>query len=146
MLLRLCLHWLIVAASMLVAARLVPGVRIGGWRPALLGALVLGALNIFLKPLLFLLTLPLTILSFGLFLVVLNALIISLVSYLVRGFEVRGFWAALFASFIISFGSAIGDEALDRLLPHHRHRLNDTYFSDGGAPWGFSGPQPQIAS
>ena len=116
----LLIHWAIVASAVLLAAHLVPGLQVSGWGPAFVAALVLGALNLFIKPLLVALTLPLTILTFGLFLLVINAVIISLVGYLVPGFRVRGFWAAIFASILISLFSAVGDALLDR---DHEHRI-----------------------
>lgn len=87
----------------LLLANLLPGVRVTGWGSALLVAVVLGLLNIFIKPILVLFTLPATIFTLGLFLLVINAIIILLCDYLVPGFDVRGFWWALLFSLILSF-------------------------------------------
>lgn len=81
---------------------LLPGVSVTGWSAALLVALVLGLLNIFVKPVLVLLTLPATILTLGLFLLVINGIIIMLCDGLVPGFSVRSFWNALLFSIVLS--------------------------------------------
>jgi putative membrane protein len=80
-----------------------PGIVVDGWTTAIIVALVLGLLNIFIKPILILFTLPATILTLGLFLLVINAIIIMLCDELVPGFEVRGFWWALLFSLVLSF-------------------------------------------
>ncbi len=102
-------HWLIVAASILVTAQIVPGIRVEGWGAAFVAAFVLGALNIFLKPLLILLTLPLTILTLGLFLLVVNALVLMAVGKLSSGFRVEGFLPAFAGSILISLCAALAD-------------------------------------
>lgn len=87
----------------LLLANFLPGVRVNSFMTALLVALVLGLLNIFIKPLLVLFTLPATIFTLGLFLLVINAIIIMLCDELVPGFEVDGFWRALLFSLVLSF-------------------------------------------
>ncbi len=87
----------------LLLAHLLPGVHVPNFMTALLVALVLGLLNIFVKPLLVLLTLPATIVTLGLFLLVINAIIILLCAELVPGFTVDGFWMALLFSLVLSF-------------------------------------------
>jgi putative membrane protein len=79
-----------------------PGVTLENFWYALLVAAVLSLVNVLLKPLLVILTIPVTIVTFGLFLLVINAFIIMLVDYVVPGFEVRGFWWALAFSLILS--------------------------------------------
>jgi putative membrane protein len=86
-----------------ILAHMLPGVRVNSIMTALLVALVLGLLNIFVKPLLVLFTLPATIFTLGLFLLVINAIIIMLCAELVPGFKVGGFWYALLFSLILSF-------------------------------------------
>src|SRR4051812_17397063 len=98
----LLMHWLVVAASILVTAKLIPGIKVEGWGAAFLAAFVLGALNIFLKPLLILLTLPATILTLGLFLFVINALVLMAAGKLASGFRVEGFLPAFLGSILIS--------------------------------------------
>lgn len=95
-------HLLITAALLLLVANLVSGVRVAGWGPALLGAIVLGFVNAFVRPLMVLLTLPLTVLTFGLFLLVVNALMLWLVAALVPGIQVRGFGPALLGSLLLT--------------------------------------------
>lgn len=93
---------LITALLVMVIAYFMPGVVVDSYVTAIIVAIVLGLLNIFIKPLLILLTLPVTIITFGLFLLVINALIILLCTELVTGFEVRSFWIALLFSMVLS--------------------------------------------
>ena len=103
------LHWAITALALWAASFLFRGIRFDSTGALAIAALLLGFANAVVKPLLIVLTLPLTLLTFGLFLLVINALMILLVSALVRGFRVSGFWTALFASIFISLLSiAIG--------------------------------------
>ncbi len=95
-------HLFITAALLLLVANLVSGVRVGGWGPAFLGAIVLGLVNAFVRPLMVLLTLPLTLLTFGLFLLVVNAFVLWLVAALVPGIQVRGFGPAFFGSLLLT--------------------------------------------
>lgn len=91
------IHWLIRAIAIVITAYLLPGVRLSGFLAALVTAVVLGLINTFIRPLLLLLTLPLNILTLGLFTLVINALLVMLTSALVPGFFVAGFgWALLF--------------------------------------------------
>ncbi len=95
------LHWLISALAILVAAYLIPGVTV-----TLVGAfvlaVVLGLINITLKPILFVLTLPITIITLGLFSLIINAALILLAAMIVPGFAVAGFWTALLFSIVLS--------------------------------------------
>ncbi len=99
------LRWLVLAAAVLIAAWLLDGIRVAGVLPALLAAALLGILNAVLRPLLIVLTLPLNILTLGLFTFVINALLLMLVSHLIPGFDVRGFWTAVFGALIIGLVS-----------------------------------------
>lgn len=101
------MNWLIKllinAALVLLTAYLLPGVGVVDYTAALIVAAVLAVLNILVKPLLIIITIPITILTFGLFLLVINALIIMLADHLIDGFQVNSFWWALLFSFIMSF-------------------------------------------
>lgn len=88
---------------LLLMANLVRGVQVEGWGSALIGAIVLGFVNAVVRPLMILFTLPLTILTFGLFLLVVNALMLWLVAALVPGIRVQGFWPALIGSLVLTF-------------------------------------------
>lgn len=99
------LHWLVVAIGLGVAAYLVPGVNVSSGAALAVGALVLGFVNAVVKPLLLLLTLPLTVLSLGLFYFVINAAAFALAAALVPGFSVASFWAALFGALVVSLVS-----------------------------------------
>jgi len=99
--------WLVNAVAIVITAYLLPGVRLSGFFAALVTALVLGLINVFIKPLLLLLTLPLNILTLGLLTFVINALLILLTSAIVPGFYVKGFLSALLFSLILSVISYI---------------------------------------
>jgi len=95
------------ALAVLVAAYILKGVHIDSTVTALIVAVVLGLLNSFIKPILILLTIPITILTLGLFLLVINIIIVKLAANLVPGFTVDGWVAALFFSLVVSFVSSI---------------------------------------
>ncbi|MFZ4632526.1 MAG: phage holin family protein [Patescibacteria group bacterium] len=101
------LEWFTSAVAILIAGYLIPGVKVAGVWSALILALVLGLLNSLIKPLLVLLTLPINILTLGLFTLVINALIIMLASSIVKGFEVGGFINALFFSIVLTIIQAL---------------------------------------
>ena len=101
---------LVTAVAVAVGAYLLPGVGIDNFFVAIVAAIVLAVLNVFVKPLLIIFTIPVTILTLGLFLLVINALIILLADAIVPGFHVDGFWWALLFSLIISLINAIFEE------------------------------------
>jgi putative membrane protein len=96
------LKWLISTLAVIIAAYLLPGVSVRSFWTALLVALVLGIVNAIIRPIFVILTLPLTVVTLGLFLFVINALLILLTSAVVPGFEVQGFWWALLFSLVLS--------------------------------------------
>lgn len=94
----LAINWVISGIAIVITAYLLPGIHLSGFKAALLTALALGLINVFIKPALSLLTLPLTVMTLGLFSLVLNALLIMLTAKLVPGFQVQGFlWAVAFS-------------------------------------------------
>ena len=95
-------RWIILTASILVASYLIEGIEVKGFFSAFLAAAVLGFLNAFFRPILIILTLPINILSMGLFTFVLNGFLLMMASGVISGFEVRGFWSAVFGSLLIS--------------------------------------------
>ena len=95
-------HLVLTAALLLLVSNLVRGVHVQGWGSALIGALVLGFVNAVVRPLMVLLTLPFTILTFGLFLLVVNALMLWLVAALLPGIRVQGFGSALLGSLVLT--------------------------------------------
>jgi putative membrane protein len=99
---RLLINWFVYSLAIGIAAYILPGVRLDGIFAALVAAMILGFVNGFLRPILFFFTLPLTILTLGLFTFVLNALMVLLAASIVPGFHVNGFWWALLFSFILS--------------------------------------------
>ncbi len=95
-------EWLISALAILVSANLLPGVHVASFFTALTVSVVLGIINAILKPILIILSLPITILTLGLFTLVIDALLILLTSALVPGFRVDGFWWAIIFSLVLS--------------------------------------------
>ena len=106
---RILIHWLISALAIVISAYLLPGVHVGGFVTALVIAVVLGAVNGFLRPFLVLLTLPITVLTFGTFLFVLNTLLIMLVAAIVPGFAIDGFWWALLFGIVLALVNTVLD-------------------------------------
>ncbi len=98
----LFLRWLLVTTAILISAFLVPGVIVEGIWPALWVALFLGIFNLILRPFLIILTLPITVITFGLFIFIINTLLILLTSSIIQGFYVSGFLEALVFSVILS--------------------------------------------
>jgi len=103
----LLLRWLTLTVAILAAAYLLNGIEIRDFLSAFLAAAVLGILNAFFRPILILLTLPLNLLSLGLFTFVINAFLLKLASGVIPGFEVHGFWTALFGALIITLVSSL---------------------------------------
>lgn len=101
------LRMLLTSLAVIVIANFLPGVEVTNFTNALFVAIVLGLLRITVKPILIILTLPATIFSFGLFLFVVNALIIMLAGYFVSGFTVDGFWIALLFSILLSIFQSV---------------------------------------
>ena len=101
------LKLLLSAISVILAAYLLPGVYVEGFWMAFIVAVLLSLLNVTLKPLLIIFTIPITFLTLGLFLLVINALLILIVDYFLEGFRVDGFWWALAFSLILSLINAL---------------------------------------
>jgi putative membrane protein len=99
------LRWLILTVSIIVASYVLEGMQVEGFFSAFFAAAILGILNAFFRPVLIILTLPLNILSLGLFTFIINAMLLKMASGLISGFEVSGFWSAVFGSLVISIVS-----------------------------------------
>lgn len=99
---KLLIHWVVSALAIIVAAYLVPGVTIGSFIGALILAVVLGALNLTLRPILLALTLPINILTLGLFSIVVNAIVILIAARIVPQFGVSGFWTAVIYAIVLA--------------------------------------------
>ncbi len=98
----LILVWILNAVALLAVAYLLPGITVASFGSALWAALILGLVNMLVKPVLILLTLPITIVTLGLFLFVINALLFWLVGSLLTGFKVNGFWWAVIGAIVYS--------------------------------------------
>lgn len=112
-------HWAVMSLSLWVASHVFSGIRFADTPSLIVSALLLGLANTIVRPLLIILTLPLTLVTLGFFLLVINALMLLLVSKLVRGFTISGFWAAFFASMFIA---VLGF-------------MMEIFLGDGGATW-----------
>jgi putative membrane protein len=113
---KLIVRWLLLAAALLLVAHLYPGVSVASFGVAMIAAFVLGLLNTLVRPLLVLLTLPVTLITLGLFLFVINALMFWAAAYLLDGFNVSGFTAALIGSLLYSLCGVVIDVATERLF------------------------------
>ncbi len=100
-------RWIILTVSIVVTSYLMNGIHVSGFFSAFFAAAILGILNAFFRPILLVLTLPINILSLGLFTFVLNAVLLMMVSGVIPGFDVYGFWSGLFGSLLISLISWI---------------------------------------
>lgn len=99
------LRWLILTFAIIATSYLIDGIQVSGFLSAFSAAAILGILNAFFRPILLILTLPVNILSLGLFTFVINAIVLMMVSGVISGFEVYGFWSAMFGSLLISLVS-----------------------------------------
>lgn len=113
---KLIIRWLLLACALVLLTQLVPGIQIRSFGSAMWAAFVIGLLNAFVRPLLILFTLPVTVLTMGLFLFVINAFTFQLASRMLDGFQVQGFWHALLGSVLYSVCSLVIDVALERLM------------------------------
>ena len=101
------IHILITAVLLVLIANIFRGIEVSDWSAAIFAALVLGIINAVVKPILIILTIPITILTLGLFLLVINALMLWLVAGLVRGVKIEGFGYALLGSIVLSILNAM---------------------------------------
>jgi len=113
---KILVRWFLLAAALLLVAQIYPGVAVSDFGAALVAALVLGLLNTLVRPLLVLLTLPVTLLTLGLFLFVINAAMFWAAASLLSGLHVAGFGAALVGSVIYSLCGMVIDVAVERLF------------------------------
>lgn len=114
---KLIVRWLLLAAALLLVAHLYSGVEVKSFTAALIAALVIGLFNALLRPLLVLLTLPVTVLTVGLFLFVINAAMFYAAASVLGDFNVTGFAAALIGSLVYSLCGMVIDVAMERLFP-----------------------------
>jgi putative membrane protein len=113
---KIIVRWLLLAAALLLVAYLYPGVTVTSFGSAMIAAFVIGVFNTLLRPILVLLTLPVTLLTLGLFLFVINALMFYFAAQLLDGFGVKGFVAALIGSLIYTLCGIVIDVAMERLF------------------------------
>jgi len=113
---KIIVRWLLLAAALLLVAQLYSGVQVTSFGAAMIAALVLGLFNTLLRPLLVLLTLPVTLLTLGLFLFVINAVLFYLAASVLDGFHVAGFVAALVGSLLYSLCGLVIDAAMERVF------------------------------
>ena len=122
-LIRLCLN----AVALLIVSTVIPGIEVRGVLPALSAAFFLGLVNAVVRPIILILTLPLTILTLGLFIPLINAFLLKLVSLMIQGFEVHGFWSAVFGALLLSIVSGllslfVNDQGRVEVVVHRQRR------------------------
>ncbi|MEA3395167.1 MAG: phage holin family protein [Pseudomonadota bacterium] len=115
---KLIVKWLLSATALLAVASLYGGVEVQSFGSALVAALVIGLFNVVLRPVLIVLTLPVTMVTLGLFLFIINAVLFWAAASVLDGFHVQGFAAALLGSLIYSAFGLLIDSALERLFPY----------------------------
>jgi putative membrane protein len=96
------IRWLILTGAIIIASYLLDGIRVSGFFSAFFAAAMLGILNAFFRPIVIILTLPVNILTLGLFTFLINAFMLKIASGVIPGFDVHGFWSAIFGSLLIS--------------------------------------------
>ena len=111
------LYFVVMAAAFMGLSQVLPGFKVAGWVPALLGAVILAVVNTIVKPILFVLTLPLTIVTLGLFLLVLNALMLKLTAWIVPGIRVEGLGTTIVAALILSMVGMVWKAATKESKP-----------------------------
>ncbi len=137
------IRWLTLSAAILLTSYLLEGIQVSGFGAAIFAAAMLGVLNALFRPILILLTLPINILTLGLFTFIINALMLKMASGLINGFDVHGFWSAVFGALIISAVSWLINSFISergtityystghrtrrphQVRPHHRNSSND---------------------
>src|SRR4051812_4416307 len=105
-LLYLLIHWVISAAALLITSYVVPGFKVRNFKGALIACVIIGLANVFIRPLLLFLTLPLNILTLGLFTFVVNAIILRLCAGLLRDFDIKGWFSAIMGAVVLAFVGA----------------------------------------
>ena len=116
---RFLLHWLSTAVALFVCSRIVPGVHVDSYATLAVAALVLGFINAIIRPILLFLTLPITLLTLGLFYFVVNGLAFALAAWLVPGFDVDSIGWAILGSFVVSlFSWFLGSSGRPEPMPH----------------------------
>ena len=120
------IRWLIITLAILLSSIIIPGIRVDSLPTVIIAAGLLGLINISIKPVLIILTLPLTIITLGLFSFIINAFLLKLVAYFVTGFEVDGFLAALLGALVISLVNWLADRFIVRakIRPGRPNRPN----------------------
>ena len=113
---KLLFKWLLSACALLAVAHLYSGVEVKSFSAALIASIVIALMNTFVRPILVLLTLPVTVVTLGLFMFVINALMFWGAAGMLDGFQVRDFWAALVGSLLYSLMGIVIESALERLL------------------------------
>lgn len=113
---KIIVRWLLLAAALLLVAHLLAGVQVASFGSALLAAFVIGLFNTLLRPVLVLLTLPVTLITLGLFLFVINALMFYFAANVLDGFSVSGFGVALLGSLVYSACGLVIDAAMEKLF------------------------------
>ncbi len=125
------IRWLVLTVAVVVTSYLIDGIRVSGFFSAFFAAAMLGILNAFFRPILVILTLPINILTLGLFTFVINAVLLLMASGMIPGFGVSGFWSAFFGALLISLVSWI----LNTFISGHGSVVYMDIKRNRGNPW-----------
>jgi putative membrane protein len=124
------IRWLTLTAAIIATAYVLDGIQVSGFLSAFFAAAMLGVLNAFFRPIALLLTLPINILSLGLFTFIINAIMLKMASGVIPGFDVYGFWTAIFGSLLISIISWLLNSFISEqgtlTTVRRKHQQNDT--------------------
>ena len=126
MLLRLLLIWTLNALALVAVANFVPGIRVDGFTAAFIAAFVLGLVNTLIRPIFLVLTLPVTLLTLGLFIFVINGLMFWFAGSILRGFVVESFWSGVLGAVLYSIFSWALSSAASQLLVRNHGKPTDT--------------------
>lgn len=113
---RFLITWLITAIALLITAHFIPGIHLSSFVAALIAAFLSGLVNAIVRPILIILTLPITFLTLGLFLLVINAISLLIVAALTPGFDITGLWPAIIGSLVLSIVAGVIQFVIDRML------------------------------
>lgn len=111
---RWIIKWLILSGAVILTAYIIPGISVNSWKTALVVGIIFGLINVFLKPILYILTIPINIITLGLFGIIINALLFWLTAWLITGFAINGFIAAFFGSIIVSLVTWLASMFIDK--------------------------------
>jgi putative membrane protein len=135
-------RWLVTTFGVLIASQLVSGINYGGFPALITASLLLGVFNAVLRPVILILSLPLLLLTFGLLIPIVNGLLLLLVGYFVKGFDVAGFWAAFWGGIVIGIVSWVANGMIGKPEQRAAAAAASAGAGGGSSPSRSSAPRP----